>query len=173
MDDLSQTNITLRVALSVAVLVAAFVMLGPIGVLVSCPIPAFLLARPVLQLFSSSVHETKRLALHSLEGVYYSFRGTPLTVLEDEDQNRWVAVDDARKVLTTLPRDQVLAKLAPAGLQRAEGEPGGFLRVDDLIAMLSKAQAIEAIKFKTWLRRDVYFPSGAAKRAGARPTSSA
>lgn len=173
MDDLSHTNIALRVALVGAVLTASYSLLGPIGALVASPIPALVLVRPVLQLLAASARETKRLALRRLEGVYYSFRGVPVAVLEDDDQNRWVSLRDARKVLQSLPRDQVIRKLASSGVQQGEGAAGNFVQVDDLIAILGKAQATQAVKFKAWLQRDVYFPSGAARRAGARPTSSA
>lgn len=170
MDDLPSSRIALRFALGGAMLVAAFAVLGPIGALLVSPLPAVLLARPILQLLSASAHQIKRQALHAL-GVHYAFRGVLIAVLEDDDQHRWVSLNAARVVLPSLPRDQVIGRLASSGVHEAGGAAGGFVRVDDLIALLSKSQAPDTVKFKTWLQRDVYFPSAAARRAGAAPAS--
>ena len=63
------------------------------------------------------------------------------------------------------------AYLTPAGLQAPEGGTARYARSDELVAFLAKAQQNDAVRFKNWVQRDVYYPSGSARRTGDRPTS--
>lgn len=171
MDDPSASSILLRIVLSVAAVAAGWWLLGPVGLVVASPLVAIALARPILAVAAGTFRGAKALALRSVEGTYYAFRGVPVAIYEDELEQRWIAVEAIRKVLPSFPRDAVLQRVFPSGLMPSKQGIAAAVRVDELIAMLSKASQADTVKLKNWLQREVYFPSGSAKRAGATPTS--
>jgi hypothetical protein len=171
LNSLSLSSIALRLALSMAAMAAGWWLLGPIGLVTTSPIPAFLLAGPILAMALGAIRAAKTLSFQSVEGVYYTFRGVPVPVWEDDLEQRWIAVAAIRTVLPSFPRDAVLQRVFPSGVITALRGVGSLVRADELIEFLSKAQQADAVKFKNWVQREVYYPSGSARKSGATPTS--
>ena len=161
----------LRAAAACAAVAAGWFIFGPSGIVFAAPLVAVLLARPIINFASGSVRAARQLAFRSVEGTHYSFRGVPIVVWEDDLEQRWLATSGVRAVLPALPRDEVLVRVLPSGLQAPEGGTARYVRSDELVAFLAKAQQNDAVRFKNWVQRDVYYPSGSARRTGDRPTS--
>lgn len=140
--------------------------LGPVGLAVSSPIFAMAFARPIFDVFSGVRRTAKRLALISVEGHYYSHRGQPIEVLEDEEHHRWLRLIDVRKLLKGLPQEAVLALQFPQRVQDRR------IRADALRDFLSKSQEGEALRFKNWLERELLVPTARTRqRMGLPPAS--
>jgi hypothetical protein len=82
-------------------------------------------------------------------------RGRRIDIAEDADRLRWLLTSDVRKVLTGLPRDEVLAKQFGERAGKVEDAAGFRIRADALADYLRKSQDAASVKFKVWLDREV------------------
>lgn len=168
---MSGPRIALRFAIAAAVMVLAWHLLGPTGLVLTAVVVAGLIARPLMDLFADSARGIKAMALKDVQGIYYAYRGTPIGVWEDDEGHRWLRLAAVRLALPALPRDAVLQRLLPSGLADPGDGKGLCARADDLLHSLARAEQPEAVRFKNWVHKEVYLPSGAARRAGDTPNS--
>jgi hypothetical protein len=169
--DLSTFSVAVRIALATAAPTIGWWVMGPSGLVFAAPVMALLLARTILTLASGAKRTAKALAIRSVEGDFYAFRNIPVSVWQDEREQRWLAVASVRAVLTSFPREEVIGRLFPSGVVVVPRGFGPAVRADELIAFLAKSQQADAAKFRNWVQREVYLPSGSARRAGAAPTA--
>lgn len=127
--------------------------IGPVGLAVAAPIFAMAFARPIFDVFSGVRRTAKRLALISVEGRYYSHRGQPIEVLEDEEHHRWLRLIDVRKLLKGLPQEAVLALQFPQRVQDRR------IRADALRDYFGKSQEGDSLRFRNWLERELLSPT--------------
>lgn len=137
-----------------------------IGLLMAAPVLALLSTYAVLKLLGESYALVRTLAYRKLEGHHFAFKGSSLDICEDVEGGRWLKVADVRKIVEDLPADRTLARTMPEGL--AYLEPKKTLRVSAIALerYLQRSTAAKSIRFLTWLRREVIFPSAQAKRLG-------
>jgi hypothetical protein len=117
------------------------------------------LARPIIDLVAASHHAGRAAALRSLGGRLYEHHGSRLDIAEDEDAARWLVAADVRKVVTGLPRDEVLQRQYPDGAGTVGDDKKVRIRADTLLDYLRKSSDPASVRFKVWLEREVIFPS--------------
>ena len=166
--------IVLRVALRLIVCGAVSWVLwrfmGPALAVVSAPLYGIALARPLLDLASELRHAMRAAVWHPLEGRHFAYRGTPIQVLEDDDNRRWVRAADVRRIVGHSATNGALALTYPNGW-RTMGQPAEPHFSDEaLIAHLTKGNAPEALRFRRWAEREIAFPAQRRReRLGIRP----
>lgn len=153
-----------RLSLCTAATYLLWRQLGPVGIAVAAPLFGFALARPILELIAESRAVAKRRAFSDIEGRHFEYRGLSLDVVEDEGHHRWISVNDVRKVIESLPRDPVLQKQFPGGVQDDPALGSKRIRADALRAYLGKATEADSVRFRNWLQREVVFPSAKVRQ---------
>ena len=156
---------SLRVVLSAVVMALGWWLAGPIGLLMAGVLAAALLARAVIDGLSGGAAIVRAMAYRDVDGEYYAYRGTPIGVVEDVDGHRWLRTQDVRRVLAGLPREASLKNLEPERVSELGKTGTWYMRADALIDWLSRAESEEGIRFKHWVRKEVYFPSAARRTA--------
>jgi hypothetical protein len=160
-------NIVLRIVFRLLLCCAAAFLLwyrlGASGLALSAPIFGVVLARPIIDLVGEFAISAKHGALANLHGRNFEHRGFRLDISEDEFPYRWISVRDVRKVLPSLPRDEVLRAQFPKDLLHDASLKGERIRADTLLAYLRKATETDSIKFRNWLERDVVHPAARAR----------
>jgi hypothetical protein len=135
-----------------------------IGFLLAAPLVGKLLAPVVFDGLVFGYHAARWLALHPLQGNYYSYRGNAIGVLEDDEGFRWLRVSDIRRTLQDLPKDSTLRTIEPERTDFDESGKRLAMRADALVHWLSKAHTAEHIRFKVWVERSIHNPSLAVRR---------
>src|SRR5438105_1380871 len=97
-----------------------------------------LLARPIIDLVAESNYHAKAAALADLQGKLWSHRGFRVDIEEDADRARWLLAADVRKIVTALPRDEVLQRQFGERVGALEDIGGFRIRADALIEYLGK-----------------------------------
>ncbi len=138
---------------------AAWYFINIYAMVISLPIFGIALSRVIIDFVAEMRISARDAALAHLDGVYFSYRGTGLQVLEDEEHCRWVPTNEVRRIVGSAAPDRLLALTYPTGFS-AMGEPEqGHLRDDALMAYLAKEPSMPAIKFKNWAERNIAFPA--------------
>lgn len=163
--------IAIRLVLCGLVFGAAWYALGPIGLVIASPVAAAAFARPILAALSGGVRLARTVAYRPVEGSHYAYHGRPIAVWEDVEECRWLRAVDVRRVLSGFPRDEVLHKVLAEGVCVPLKGMGLYVRADSLLELLSRAEQPGSLRFKTWVQREVHFPSGLARRRGEGPTA--
>ncbi|MBC8022899.1 MAG: hypothetical protein H7Y14_07255 [Burkholderiales bacterium] len=131
-----------------------------IGFLVSLPVLAFSLSRPLVQLIEDGFAWTAAQPLRKWQGNYYEFGGVQVRVVEDDDA-LWFAADDVIKatgieaVGGALPESRLIAELRLS-----------CLTIDGVETLLARHPSHESGRFILWARREVFTP-WERKRSGA------
>ena len=131
--------------------------------------PAYgvLIARPVINLVSSIRHTMRSGVWLPLHGTHYVFKSTTIHVLEDDDNWRWLPLADVEGVLGRKLNARVLAITYPERLELG-GQPARMhMRDDALIAHLSRLSDPMALRFRTWLERNVALPARRTRQRAA------
>jgi hypothetical protein len=141
--------------------------LGPGGLVLTSPLVAYALTRPLASLLSGGVRWSVGRAYQPVQGRHYAFQDISLAVMEDDERRRWMRAADIRRVLAGFPRDEVLAQVLNAGQQclGPNNAPGLYVSVDALGSLLERTEQPRARRFKHWVQREVERPSGSARRA--------
>jgi hypothetical protein len=163
-------NVAVRLALCALAFYIGWHLLGAVGLVLAGPLAGVAFAGPILNAITGGARLARTLALRPVDGHYYAFHGRSIGVWEDEEESRWLRAIDVRQVLPNLPRDDTLAKILGAGTCVPSQGAGLHIRADSLLDFLSRAEQPGALKFKTWVQREVHFPSGSARRRGLGPT---
>jgi len=120
-----------------------------------------LLALPAVtgQLGAMSVRVQELTRRYPAEGSHHAFKGHSIEVLEDDTRQPWLRASDVRKVLPDLPRDAVLRQRLGAGAATRRDASGLWLRAQDLADSLAASQAMQTIRFRHWIERDIVCPA--------------
>jgi hypothetical protein len=147
-----------QIALCFAVYGLLVWRMGPAVAVWSSPLLAAAIARPVLSLIADVHHGVRSHIWLPVHGQHYVFKGVTIRVEEDEDHARWICLADARKVVATIASERALAITFTTRL-KGMGQPAQpHLRDDALIEHLGKESNPVALRFRTWIERDIAFP---------------
>lgn len=149
-------------SVQIAVCVGAYALIGysfgAVAVVIASPVFAAVIRRPLFALlanFRSTVRKQVWLPVH---GRHYVFHNVTIHVLEDDDRYRWVSLHDVQKVVGITATERALAQVYP-GRVKAMGKPTRpHIRDDALVIHLSKENQATALRFKTWVERNIAFP---------------
>ena len=143
---------------------------GSFGLLFAAPLYGAALAGPLIELAGETRRQLRAQAWRQIEGRHYAYKGSPLKVLEDADQQRWLHATALRRIVPNLPVDRQLLLQFPAGCQRIRGEAGCYLHDDALLELLSRSSEAQAPRLKQWVAREVAYPASQQRlRSGRRP----
>ena len=149
---------SVQIALCVSVYGLVGYYFGVIAFLFTLPVFATVMKRPLFTLvanFRRTVQEQVWLPVH---GQHYVFRDVTIHVLEDDDHCRWVSLLDVQKVVGITATQRALAHVYP-GRVKSMGKPAQtHIRDDALVTHLGKENQPTALRFKTWVERNIAFP---------------
>lgn len=150
---------SVQIALAVAIYLALGWKFGAFGLVIMAPGLAAAIARPVINLAGNirqTVRERTWLPVH---GTHFVFKDVTIHVLEDERHFRWVNLADARKVGGIHASEGALQSAYGQRLQRT-GKPAQlWIRDDALIEYLARSTDAVALRFRTWIDRQVAMPA--------------
>ncbi len=152
-------QVLLRGAVCAAFAFGLWRVFGAFGLVFAAPLFGVLLARPLVELASDLGRATRGLALDSVEGRHYAFKGLHIEVVEDADGRRWLRAADVRKAVPGLPADASLLHLYPGGARRHGRRGGVGVEADVLLQSLARASEPQTLKFRHWLEREVVLPA--------------
>lgn len=132
---------------------------GKWALLLTSPLLGALLARPLLALSSSWRHALRALVWRQSQGRHFVYKTVTLRVQQDADHYCWVALADVQTVVGPTASARALGLAYPQRLQLM-GQPAQmYIREDALIAHLSKENLPAALRFRTWLERNIAAPA--------------
>ncbi len=131
---------------------------------------AIAIARPLINLLGNAHYNVRAAAWLPVHGKYFSYKGVALRVVEDEDHCRWIHLADARRVAAGISADRVLVAAYPGRVRRMGQPEAMHVRDDALVEHLGKATDGSALRFRSWIERDIGFPAAKErKRLGIQP----
>ncbi len=156
---------SLRIAVAIAAYALVGRYLGVIAFVFASPLFAALIARPLMTLASNIRWRMRSHVWLPLHGQHYVFKGSTIHVIEDAQHHRWVCLADVRRVIARdSVSDQTLAVTYP-GQYQIMGKPAQpHLRDDALVAHLGKQNALQVLKFRTWVERAIMRPGQKTRR---------
>ena len=160
-------RIALRLALCAAVTWGVWRIGGLAAMVMTAPLYAVALAKPLIDLASDLRHGLRTAVWRPLEGRHHVYRGMPVQVLEDEARQRWVRAADVRRIIGHGTSDGALAITYPAGW-RLMGRPAQPHFSDAaLLTHLAKDPSPEAVRLRHWVEREIAFPAQRARERNA------
>jgi hypothetical protein len=161
---------SVQIALCAAVFALIGYRLGASAAVLTSPLLAAAIARPVMNLIANFRHNVRAHVLLPVHGQHYAFKGITIHVIEDDDRCRWIPLADVRKVAGMTANDGALAVTYPERFARMGSPPQPHLRDDALVEHLGKENNPVALRFRTWVERDVIFPGRRIRKGlGIRP----
>jgi len=149
-------------SVQIALCVGAYALLGyRFGVFAfvfALPLFAALIARPLFALVSNYRRKMQELVWLPVHGQHYVFMGMTIHVLEDDDHWRWVSLADVQKVVGVTASERALTLAYPGRLQMIREPVQMHIRDDALVAHLGKENKPTALRFRTWVERNIAFP---------------
>jgi hypothetical protein len=149
----------IRLAACVALSWVAWQWGGPVMLCISLVVWGLLLSKPLIELASDGRHALRALAWRREEGHYFAFRGMPVHVLEDDEQQCWLRVAQVRQIVGFTASDTTLAIAYPDDWRLLGRPPAPHLRDEALLVHLKKERSSQALRFAQWLERDVAYPA--------------
>jgi hypothetical protein len=134
-------------------------LLGPVVWVYLAMVIGIAFSRIIIDTTAELSWWARRRMLEPLSGTHYQFQTFTVHVFEDDDHCRWIATDEARKIVGQLAGDHSLAQLYPCGHQFLGKDNKGYLRDDALITHLTSSSSPQGIKFKNWVERNIAFPA--------------
>lgn len=161
---------SVQIALAVAIFLVVGWRGGPFVLVITSPLLAIAVARPVLILLANFRHGARERTWLPVHGHHYVFKGITIHVREDVDRCRWIPLADVAKVLGHTAGERVLGAAFPGRCLRLDGGNEVLLRDDALVEHLARASSPVALRFRTWVEREVCFPGRRIRRdLGIRP----
>ena len=161
---------SVQIALCLAVFALVGWRLGPFAMVISSPLLAAAIAVPVMNLAANIRHAARERTWLPVHGQHYVFKGITIHVLEDEDFCRWISLADMRKVAGVTASESVLATVYPERCKRLGDGGQPHLRDDALIEHLGKESNPVALRFRTWVDREVAYSARRIRKSrGIRP----
>ncbi len=158
------------IALCVAVFGAFAWWAGPFATVIASPLLGVAIARPVLTLLANSRHGVRAITWLPVHGHHYVFKGITINVLEDDGHWRWVPIADANKVVAIGAGERVMLLVYPGRYARMGKPAQPCLRADALIELLARQGSPAALRFRTWVARNIAFPASRIRNnLGIRP----
>jgi hypothetical protein len=155
-------------SVQIAIAVAVFLVLGyrggPFVMVMTSPLLAMAIARPLLTLLANFRHGVRERTWLPVHGHHYVFKGITIHVQEDVDRCRWIPLADVAKVVGRTASERVLCATFPGRCQRMEGGSELYLRDDALVQHLGRERNPVALRFRTWIDREVGFPGRRIRR---------
>lgn len=151
--------IGLIVALGAGLMFFVWRHFGPAVAVTLAPLPAIALARPLLELASELRSLARHRVYREVAGRYFEHRGQAIDIVEDDEGQRWLRIDDLRKIIPGLPRAGVLGRLHPGGVAHFDKEAAPRLRAEDLAEYLRKSTDADSLRLRNWLEREVIAPA--------------
>ena len=152
-------SIAIRLAICIAVSYGAFRFGGAVSLVASLVLFGILLAKPLIELASTTRHAIRAEAWRPVEGRYWAFHGTPVQVLEDEDHRRWILASDVRAIVGYTASNGALALTYPNGFRTMGKPPAPHFSDTALLAHLAKENSAKALKFRHWVEKEIAFPA--------------
>lgn len=141
--------------------------LGKYMLVFTAPAYGAAIARPVINLIANFRHTVRARVWLPVHGTHYVFKDTTIHVLEDEDNWRWLPLADVEQVLGRKLNARLLAVTYPDRLLLA-GKPARMhMRDEALIEHLSKLSDPNALRFRTWLDRNIALPARRIRQRAA------
>ena len=148
----------IQIALCISAYALVGFYFGKFALVVTSPLLAIGIRRPLIALASNLRHAARAHMWLPKHGQHYEFRDIWIHVVEDDNHCRWVDLADARKVVGTTATERSLAGTYP-GRVKSMGKPARpHMRDDALIAHLTKENRPEALRFSTWIERNIALP---------------
>ncbi len=155
---------SVQIALCVIAYALLGYRLGLFAFVFASPLFAAAIVHPLLTLLSNYRRRVLEQLWFPVHGQYYVFKGMTIQVLEDADHCRWVRLVDVQKVVGVTAPEHALALTYPGRLKMM-GEPAQtHIRDDALAAHLSKENEATALRFRTWVERNIVFPGATTRR---------
>ncbi len=155
---------SVQIALCLAVYALLAWQLGKFAALWTSPLLGAAIARPLTALASNIRRRAREHIWLPVHGQHYVFRGTTIHVLEDDDHCRWISLADVQKVVGATASERALATVYPGRLKTMGTPAQAHLRDDALIAHLGKENQPTALRFRTWLERNIALPARRIRR---------
>jgi hypothetical protein len=111
--------------------------------------------------YRRSVLEQVWLPVH---GRHYVFMGQSIHVQEDEDQCRWLSLLDVQKIVGVTASERALMIAYPGRLKLLGDRRQMHIRDDALVAHLGKENTSPALRFRTWVERNIALPGRTTRK---------
>ena len=161
---------SVQIALCMAVFGAVVWRMGPFAAVLASPLLAAAIARPLLTLIANFRHGVRERTWLPVHGEHYVFKGVTIHVLEDDDRCRWISLADVHKVTGVTASEGALVVTYPDRCKRMGKHAQPHIRDDALVEHLAKESNPLALRFRTWVDRDVSFPGRRIRKGlGIRP----
>lgn len=149
---------SIQIALYTSVYALAGFYFGKFALLWASPLLALAIRRPLIALASNLKYQARAHVWLPMHGQHYVFRDIRIHVVEDDDHCRWVNLADAQKVVGVTATERSLAGTYP-GRVKSMGTPARpHMRDDALVTHLAKENRPEALRFSTWVERNIALP---------------
>jgi hypothetical protein len=125
------------------------------------------ISRPLINLVANFRHTVRAGVWLPVHGTHYVFKGTTIHVLEGDDDWRWLPLADVQLALGRTFNARVLAITYPDCLEKGGRPLRMYIRDDALITHLGKLNDPRALRFRTWLERNVALPARRARQRAA------
>lgn len=119
---------------------------------------ALRIRHPLIALASSLRYQARAYVWLPLHGHHYVYGDIRIHVVEDDGNCRWVSLADIRKVVAVTASERALANACPGRLKNLGASTQTHMRDDALIAHLGKENKPEALRFRTWIERNIALP---------------
>jgi hypothetical protein len=149
--------IDLIIKLTACTIVSALLwrFMGAIGLVVSAPLFAIALARPLIDTLWFAYDQTRALAIESAMAGRLEYLGHRIRFVEDDGGLTWLCIDDLRRVVPAFPTERTLVHLYPDACRPAAGAEPAYLSAQATVAVLTRAQDLHTIKFVAWIKREI------------------
>ncbi len=141
--------------------------LGKYMMVFTAPAYGAAIARPLINLVANFRHGVRAHVWMPVHGTHYVFKDTTIHVLDDENSWRWVPLSDVERVLGRKLNARLLGITYTDRLVLAGKPTRMHLRDDALIDHLSKLSDPVALRFRTWVERNVALPARRVRQRAA------
>lgn len=151
-------NLTFRLLLCAVIAYLAWRQDDVIGLIFSSLVFGLALSGPILELIINLSAILKQSVYSNSNGRLYVFEDRAIDIHADENNECWISIAEARKVIKGFPKDAVIVKLYPHDLIIDKKRKFLRIRAVALVNYLQSSSNITAMKFKLWIEREVIFP---------------
>lgn len=143
---------------------------GPFATVIASPLLGVAIARPVLTSLANFRQGVRAVTWLPVHGQHYVFKGVTMHVLEDDSHWRWIRVADANRIVAVPPGERQMLRVFPGRYARMGKPAQPYLRDDALIEYLAREGSPAALRFRTWVERNIAFSASRIRRnLGIRP----
>ena len=149
---------SVQIALCIGIYAIFGYKFGVFGLLFTSPVFAAAIKRPLFAWVSNFRRKVLEQVWLPVHGQHYVFKNVTIQVLKDPDHRHWVRLADVQKVTGVTASERAL-KLAYSGRLKIIGKSAQtYIRDDALLAHLAKENKPTALRFRTWVDRNIVFP---------------